>query len=116
MGVVNQLIYGWIMGSEQEVAQTNNLVESIIYAFFVALIAYLITNQLIGAVVPPGRFAGFLFIISLPAVIVLSALSFYFYKFFKAQENIVFRYSILVANSLFASVLGILITYPFVSR
>ncbi len=104
------------MGSEQDVARTDSVVESIIYAFFVALLAYLITNQLIGAVVPPGRFAGFLFIISLPAVVVLSALSFYFYKYFKAQENMVIRYSLLVANSLVASVLGVLITYPFVAR
>jgi hypothetical protein len=104
------------MGSEQEVARTDNIVESIIYAFFVALLAYLITNQLIGAVVPPGRFAGFLFIMSLPAVVVLSALSFYFYKYFKAQENMVIRYSLLVANSLVTSVLGVLITYPFVAR
>jgi hypothetical protein len=104
------------MGSEQEVARTDSVVESIIYAFFVALLAYLVTNQLIGAVVPPGRFAGFLFIMSLPAVVVLSALSFYFYKYFKAQENMVIRYSLLVANSLVASVLGVLITYPFVAR
>ncbi len=104
------------MSSEQEIARTDSVVESIIYAFFVALLAYLITNQLIGAVFPPGRFAGFLFIISLPAVFILSALSFVVYKLFKAQENIVLRYSILVANSLFASVLGVLITYPFVSR
>jgi len=104
------------MGSEQEVEQKDSIVENFIYALFVALTAYLITNQLIGAVVPPGRFAGFLFIISLPAVIVLSALSFYFYKYFKAQENMVLRYSILIANALFASVIGVLITYPFVAK
>jgi hypothetical protein len=104
------------MNSGQEETKQDDLAEKIIYVFFVGLLAYLITNQLIGAVLPPDRYAGFLFIISLPAVFVLSALSFIFYKFFKAQENIVFRYSILVANSLFASILGILITYPFVSR
>jgi hypothetical protein len=104
------------MNSEQETSKQDEFVEKIIYVFFVGLLAYLITNQLIGAVLPPDRYAGFLFVISLPAVFVLSALSFVVYKLFKAQENIVFRYSVLVANSLFASVLGILITYPFVSR
>ncbi len=104
------------MTSEQETSKQDEFVEKIIYVFFVALLSYLITNQLIGAVLPPDRYAGFLFIISLPAVFILSALSFVVYKLFKAQENIVLRYSILVANSLFASVLGVLITYPFVSR
>jgi len=104
------------MSSEQEVARQDNIVKSIIYALFVALIAYWITNQALAAILPPGRFAGFLFIISLPAVIVLSALSFYFYKYFKTQENMVIRYSILIANSLFVSILGVLITYPFVAK
>lgn len=104
------------MNSEQETSKQDEFVEKIIYVFFVGLLAYLITNQLIAAVLPPDRYAGFLFIISLPAVFILSALSFVVYKLFKAQENIVFRYSILVANSLFASVLGVLMTYPFVSR
>jgi hypothetical protein len=104
------------MSSKKEESKQDEFVEKIIYVFFVALLAYLITNQMIGAILPPDRYAGFLFIVSLPAVFVLSALSFNFYKFFKAQENIVFRYSILVANSLFASILGVLITYPFVSR
>jgi hypothetical protein len=104
------------MNSEQETSKQDEFVEKIIYVFFVGLLAYLITNQLIGAVLPPDRYAGFLFVISLPAVFVLSALSFVVYKLFKAQENIVIRYSVLVANSLLASVLGILITYPFVSR
>jgi hypothetical protein len=104
------------MNSEQETSQQDEFVEKIIYVFFVGLLGYLITNQLIGAILPPDRYAGFLFIVSLPAVFVLSALSFFVYKLFKAQENIVIRYSVLVANSLLASVLGILITYPFVSR
>jgi hypothetical protein len=104
------------MNSEQETSKQDEFVEKIIYVFFVGLLGYLITNQLIGAILPPDRYAGFLFIVSLPAVFVLSALSFFVYKLFKAQENIVIRYSVLVANSLLASVLGILITYPFVSR
>ncbi len=104
------------MNSEQEEPKQDDLVEKIIYAFFVALLAYFCTNQLVGAVFPPGRFAGFLFIISMPLVVILSALSFVFYKYFKAQKNLVLRYSILIANSLAASILGVLITYPFVAR
>lgn len=104
------------MSSEQEAARQDDIVKSFIYALFVALLAYLITNQALAALLPPGRFAGFLFIISMPAIIVLSALSFYFYRFFKAQENLFFRYSILVANALFASAIGVLITYPFVAK
>ena len=104
------------MNSEQETSKQDEFVEKIIYVFFVGLLGYFITNKLIGAVLPPDRYAGFLFVVSLPAVFVLSALSFFVYKLFKAQENMVIRYSLLVANSLLASVLGILITYPFVSR
>ena len=108
--------YWQVMNSGQEETKQDIVVEKIIYVFFVALLAYLITNQLIGNLLPPDRYSGFLFIISLPAVFILSALSFVFYRFFKAQENLIFRYSVLIANSLFASVIGILITYPFVSR
>jgi hypothetical protein len=104
------------MDTEQEESKQDALMEKIIYVFFVALLAYLCTNQLIGAMFPPGRFAGFLFIISMPVVVILSAISFVFYKYFKAQENIILRYSILVANSLVASIMGVLITYPFVSK
>ncbi len=104
------------MSTEQEESKQDDVMEKIIYVFFVALIAYIITNQLVGAIFPPDRYAGFLFIISLPAVVVLSALSFVFYKFFKAQKNMVLRYSILIVNSVFTSILGLLITYPFVSR
>ncbi len=91
-------------------------IERFIYAFFVALIAYLFTNQLIGYWFPAGRYAGFLFIISMPAVVVLSALSFVFYKHFKARTQITWRASVIILNSLLVSVLGILITYPFVSK
>jgi hypothetical protein len=104
------------MNSETEKSKQDIIAETIIYVLFVALLAYLITNQLIGAVLPADRYAGYLLVVTRPAVLVLCGLSFVFYKYFKRQENIVLRYSILVANSLFASVLGVLITYPFVSR
>lgn len=104
------------MNTTNDESKQDATIEKFIYAFFVALIAYLITNQLIGYWFDATRYAGFLFIISLPAVVVLSALSFVFYKYFKAQTQIIWRTCIIILNSLLVSVLGILITYPFVAK
>ncbi len=104
------------MNTTQDETTNDASIERFIYALFVALIAYLITNQLLGYWFSASRYAGFLFIISMPVVVALSALSFVFYKYFKARTHIAWRASVIILNSLLVSVLGILITYPFVSR
>ncbi len=94
----------------------DQLLEKFIYVFFVGILAYLLTSKLFFLFFTPGGSNGFLLIFSLIPVFTLSALSFMFFKYYKAQSKVIWKLFIVFINSSLASIIGVLITYLYFTR
>ena len=103
------------MGISNEESKQVDLVEKAIYVFFVGLLAYLLSYTLFPLFFELNEFHGFLYIFSLPVIFVLSALSFKFHKYFKVQRKITWKAFVIISNSILVSILGISITYIFIT-